>query len=367
MLETIREYGLERLGDGGELGVTRHAHVRHFLALAEEAASHLNGPEQGVWLTRLELEHDNMRAALQWSIRENGDPGLGLTLARFMARFWEKRGHFREGRTWLEQALAQYPPVEDALRGWALNHAGNLAYAQGDTSHAQASYEEALTIRRAIGDREQIAITVANLGNVAFEQGDYARAQILYEEALAIHRELGSMRGCAIALNNLGVLARAQGDQVRALALYEECCRLFQALGDSWSTAATLTNLGNVASAHGDFERAGQYYRESLILRRDLGDRQGIWFTVHAVGFLAQQQGDVERATRLLAAAAAMGQQLGVTPPAHDQARYDQTVKEVRQSLGEAAFITSWAAGQAMTLERAIDDALDACGDHERG
>jgi tetratricopeptide (TPR) repeat protein len=142
---------------------------------------------------------------------------------------------------------------------------------------------------------------------------------------------------------------------------------LFQALGDSWSTAATLTNLGNVASAHGDFERAGQYYRESLILRRDLGDRQGIWFTVHAVGFLAQQQGDVERATRLLAAAAAMGQQLGVTPPAHDQARYDQTVKEVRQSLGEAAFITSWAAGQAMTLERAIDDALDACGDHERG
>jgi predicted ATPase len=363
MLETIREYGLERLAGSGELEAVRQAHARHFLALAEEAAPQLNGPEQAGWLARMELEHDNMRAALQWSIGEGGDRGLGLRLARFVAPFWERRGHFREGRLWLEQALAQRPPAEHALLGWALNYAGSLAYAQGDTSQAQILYEEALAVRRVVGDREQIATAVANVGNVALEQGKYAQAQTLYAESLAIHQALANPRGCAIALNNLGVLARAQGDQVRAQAHYEECCRLFRALGDAWLTAVTLTNLGNVASANGDLEQARQCYRESLILRRDLGDRQGVWFTLHGVGFLVLQQGDGERAARILAAAAALGRQLGVVPPAHDQARYDQAVKELRQSLGDAAFAASWAAGEGMTPECAVDYARDACGD----
>ncbi|HXT35202.1 MAG TPA: tetratricopeptide repeat protein [Chloroflexota bacterium] len=363
MLETIREYGLERLTESGELETTRRAHARHFLALAEAAAPELTGPEQIVWLARMELDHENMRAALQWSIRESGDSGLGLRLGRFVAPFWERRGHFREGRLWLEQALTRHPAGEDALRGWALNYAGNLAYAQGDTSRARILYEEALVVRRSVGGREQEAATVGNLGNVAFEQGDYARAQILYEESLAIHRELENTRGCARMLNNLGVLARAQGDHVRAQALYEECCRLHRAIGDPWSTAVSLTNLGNVASANGDVEQARNCYRESLILRRDLGDQQGIWFTLHAVGFLALQQGDPDRAARILAAAAALGRQLGVTPPAHDQVRYDQAVEELRRSLGDSAFAANWAEGQDMTTESAVDYALQACGE----
>jgi len=361
MLETIREYGLERLTERGELETTRHAHARHFLALAEEAAPELTGPEQIVWLARMELDHENMRAALQWSIRESGDSSLGLKLGRFVAPFWERRGHFREGRLWLEQALAGHPAGEDALRGWVLNYAGNLAYAQGDTSRARTLYEEALALRRSVGDREQVAATVGNLGNVAFEQGEYASARILYEESLAIHRELANTRGCARMLNNLGVLARAQGDHVRAQALYEECCQLHRAIGDPWSTAVSLTNLGNVASANSDFEQARSCYRESLILRRDLGDQQGVWFTLHAVGFLTLQQGDTDRAARILAAAAALGGQLGVTPPSHDQVRYDEAVEELRQSLGDGAFATSWATGQEMTTEDAVAYALQAC------
>jgi predicted ATPase/DNA-binding XRE family transcriptional regulator len=363
MLETIREYGLERLTGRGELDAVRRAHARHFLALAEEAAPLLTGPEQVGWLARMEMEHENMRAALHWSIREGGDSELGLRLGRAVAPFWERRGHFREGRLWLEQALARCPDGEDALRGWALNYAGNLAYAQHDTSRAQTLYEEALAVRRSVGDREQVAATVGNVGNVAFEQGEYARARILYEESLAIHQDLANTRGCAYMLNNLGVLARAQGDHVRAQAHYEECCRLFRVLGDPWVIAVSLTNLGNVASANGDLEQARKCYRESLILRRDLGDQQGVWFTLHAVGFLVLQQGAHERAARILAAAAALGGQLGVTPPAHDQARYDQAVKELRQSLGDDAFAASWATGQDMAIESAVEYALQACGD----
>jgi predicted ATPase/transcriptional regulator with XRE-family HTH domain len=363
MLETIRDYGLERLSDSHERSAVCAAHARHFLALAEEAAAHLNGPEQVRWLARMELEHDNLRAALSWSIREGGDHRLGLCLARFVAPFWERRGHFREGRAWLEEALAAYPPVEAAVRGAALNYAGSLAYAQRDTSRALTLYTEALAVRRAIGDREQIATAMANVGNVALEQGDYAQARILYEEALAIHQDLAHTRGCAIVSNNLGLVARLRGDQDQALALYEESCRLFRALGDTWLTAITLANVGNVASATGDLVKARVCYRESLILRRDLGDRQGIWFILHGVGFLVQQRGDQHRAARTLAAAAALGEQLGMAPPAHEQARYDQAVAAIRQSIGEETFAVCWSEGQAMTTAQAIDYALDVCGD----
>jgi non-specific serine/threonine protein kinase len=219
MLETIREYGLEQLAGQGEQETARHAHAEYFLALAETAAAQLTGPEQGVWLARLELEHDNLRAALAWSIREAGDRCLGLTLARWLAPFWRRRGHLTEGRLWLEQALAQPAAVEDAVRAAALNHAGLLAYAQGDIGRTEALLDQALALWRTVGDHAQIAAVLVNVGSVALEQGAHERAQRIFEQSLAVLSALGHTRNYAITLNNLGVLAGIQGDQARAADL----------------------------------------------------------------------------------------------------------------------------------------------------
>jgi predicted ATPase/transcriptional regulator with XRE-family HTH domain len=358
MLETIQEYGLEELTGIGALDDTRLAHARYFQVLAEQAEPGLRGAEQGIWLARLEAEHDNLRAALHWCIHEGGDRALGLILARYLGLFWEKHSHLREGRMWLEQALAYQPRAESAVRAAALNYLGTLAYAQGDTARAQDVYQDALALRRGLGDTWGIANSLNNLGNVALAVGEYPQASAFYEESRMICEQLGDTAGCAMVLNNLGVVARAQGDQAQALILYEECCRLYRELGDTWHAAVALTNLGNVTSALGELERAQGLYRASLALRRDLGDRHGIVLTLLGLGHLAHRQGLDERAARLLAAAAALGEQIGVALPSSGLVEHERIIQEIQQALGEQHCAAVWAEAEVMRSEHAIDFAL---------
>src|SRR5207245_3314297 len=212
-LETIREYSQERLRASGEEAELRARHGEFFLKLAEEADTELTRSVRATWLDRLEIDEENLRAALAWCLAEGSGAEAGLRLARALVRFWEVRGYLSEGRSYLSAALgregADRPTPE---RAEALNAAAVLAWMQGDSRSARALFEESLAIEQTSGDPSGIAWSVHHLGHVASEQGDYEMARGLYEESLAIFRELENRAGIAASLADQGNMALKQGD-----------------------------------------------------------------------------------------------------------------------------------------------------------
>jgi non-specific serine/threonine protein kinase len=358
MLEMVREYAVDRLRERGELAAASWSHAGYFTALAEQADPALRGPEQATWLARLAAEYDNLRAALRWCVREGGDGQLGLRLASALGNFWNMRGQYREGRDWLQEALARQPAADDGSRAKALRHVGDLVYWLGDLAQARTAYEESLALWRAAHDGRHIALGLLSLGNVALEQDECDRARVLYEEALAIEEAAADRQIRARLLNNLAVIAEQQGDPARALAVFEECAQVFRELGDMHSLALQLANIGDTALTRGDREWARSCLLESLAMRRDLEDKDGLRWNLHSLSFLAREDGEAARAVRLLGVAARLSEQLGAMLGAERQARYDKHVAALRAQLGEAAFTAGWAEGYALELESAIGEAL---------
>src|SRR5262249_7958464 len=231
MLETVRAYALERLEHSGERDRFLQAHAEYMLELAEQSAPALLGPRQAAWLERLELERDNLSAALRWSIGAR-QADTSSRLARSLWRFWWLHGHVSEGLAWLDQVLAALPAADGQLRAPVLNGAGVLAHVLGHYERAAALLTAALEAWREIGSDEGIAAALHNLGSLAREQGDWQRASTAYEESLALERRIGNRWGVAISLTNLGALARDKGDAARAEALHTEALALMRSLGD---------------------------------------------------------------------------------------------------------------------------------------
>lgn len=358
MLQTMREYGRERLESGGEAGDLGRHHAEHFLALAEEAEPQLRRAQQATWLERLEREHDNLRAALVWFL-DGGMAEQALTLAGALSRFWEVRGHWSEGRKWLEDALALGGSVPGAVRAKALNGAGWLASQQGDYGRAITLLEESLALRREGGNKWSIAITLNNLGAALLYHDEIERARALFEESLALSRELQDNPGVAASLSNLGMVALRQGDYARALTLLEESLSMRREQGSMFSTAISLKNLGLVAHNQGDYERAMTLLEESLALRTELGDKVGIAYCLEQMAGIALAQARVGRATRLLGAAEKLREAIGTPVPPADRALHERHLKDARAQLGEEAFAVAWREGGAMTMEQALTSALE--------
>jgi predicted ATPase/Tfp pilus assembly protein PilF len=294
LLETIRQYSAEKLRETGEGDEPRRRHRDWFLALAEQAASALTGPEQGQWLERLEREHDNLRAALEECLA-GGEAELGLRLGAALCRFWMMRGHLSEGRQDLSKLLAAGGArTLTVARAGAANGAGNLACSQGDYATARTLYEESLAIRREVGDQRGIAGSLGNMGIVAREQGDYATARALHEESLMIMRDFGDPHGIARSLNNLGLVSREQGNYVAARALHEESLAICREIGDRDGIAASLGNMGLVAQLQGDHMSARALLEESLGIARELGNHQGIANSLNDLGNIAKDLGNFE-------------------------------------------------------------------------
>ncbi len=309
MLETIREYALERLAVSGEEPAVRRQHADFFVALAEEAESELLGPQQSAWLERLEREHGNLRAALRWSA-DSGEAIRGLHLAGALWRFWYTRGYLTEGRQWLEEALAR-AAMPTPARAKALNGAGALALTQGDYRVAHAFYDEALAIFRQVEDKGGVAASLNNLALIANDLGDLANARALYEESLTLSRELKDKPNIAHLLNNLGLMAQQRGSFAEARSLLEQSLMIKRELGDKRGIAATLLNLGNVARDLEDYRNAGSLFEESLGLFRELGEARGIAYSMNNLGLVAYGQGDYGRAANLLGESLALFRELG--------------------------------------------------------
>jgi predicted ATPase/class 3 adenylate cyclase len=311
LLETIRQYGAERLRESGEAPVIRRRHRDWCLKLAEKAEARLLGAEQALWLDRLEIEHDNLRAALDWS-EESDEAASGLRLARALWQFWWVHGHLSEGRERLAKLLALAgAEARTAVRAKALHGAGILAYDQGDYAAARALHEESLLIKRELGDKRGMAASLNYLGHVARLQGDYAAARALYQETLAIGRELDDRRGMAFSLNGLGLVARYQGDYAAARAFYEESLAIVRKLDDKRGISISLNNLALVAQDQGDYGAARNLYEASLAIKRELGDKRGAAFSLSGLGLLALSQEDETTAQALFEESLAMRRELG--------------------------------------------------------
>jgi predicted ATPase/transcriptional regulator with XRE-family HTH domain len=309
-LETVREYALERLETSGEAGIIWHAHAAFHLVLAERAEPELTGPTQVEWLTRLEIEHDNLRAALGWAIEQQPPIAIGIRLAGSLWRFWWMHGHYHEGRDWLEALVAQGVGSQ-AERAKALYGAGSLATEQGDYERAVGFLEAALAAARSAGDGTVAALALTDLGSIARQQGAYARSTDLHGEALALRRENGDRRGIAVSLGNLGLATLHQGEYDRAEELLAEAATAFRDVGDEHSLITTISNLAHAAAFRGDFGRARALVEESLAGYREMEDHQGIADDLVTLGLATQGQGDLIGATALFREALEHSREIG--------------------------------------------------------
>ncbi len=358
LLETVRQYARDRLQESGEADDVRRRHRDWYLALAEQAYPELRGPRPELWGDRLETEHDNLRAALEWSKAEREGAEAGLRLAGALIWFWHMHGHWSEGRGWLESALARSNEARPSVLPKALQGATLFALRQGDYGRAMALGEKGVPLCRELEDKENGALLLLWLGSIPMRQGNYKRATTLFEESLSLCHEPRKRWLNRMALTHLGDVARCQGDYERAAALHMRSLILARDIGEKFGIAACLLYLGMDTLRQGDYRRSVEYFRESLSVSGEVGNR---WVPVECLVGLAGvacAQQHYENAARLFGAVEVFRKSLGYRPYPPDQADHDQRVASTRAAIGGAAFAAAWADGRMMTLEQAIEYAL---------
>ena len=301
LLETIRQYGFEKLAETSEGQVVRARHRDFYLGFAEDAEPRLQGPEQVAWLQRLEADHDNLRAALRWSL-DCDETEAALRLGSALSLFWDTHGYVREGREWLDELLAharERPTSTVTARralGKVLDAASRTRARWSEFPQATEFLTQGLAVWRELGDKRGIAEALNNLAVGATQSGDRVRARVLVAESLALFRELSDKRGTAHALNNLAEILRSDGDLPGARALFEESVPLFEAIEERRGLSHALDNLGGILTAQGDYGPAEALYSRSRRLAEELGDNHAVATALRSLGGVAHHRGDHERA-----------------------------------------------------------------------
>jgi predicted ATPase/class 3 adenylate cyclase len=398
MLETIREYARERLDVSGNAEDVRRLHAEYFLALAEQGESNLQETEEATWLERLDVEHDNMRAALSWTL-ESEEAELGLRLAGTLWRFWWMRGHYGEGRRWLEEALAKdgrpsavrakaleavgwladdqgdidraVAAAEEGLRISArievhsrvtasfLRMLGSAAYVRGDHDQAAQLYEESLALSREARDERSVASSLLQLGNVSGDRGDHEEAKTFYEEGLALARKLDDRALLASALISVGAEFLLQGDHEQGAVLNEEAAGLYRERGNRGGLQYALDNLGWAALMRGDQQQAEVLHRESLALSRQLGDKLVAAEALDGLACSASARGEAESVARLFGAAEALRAEVGYRQEPREHALREPYLAAARPRLAKSTWDAAWAEGRRLSFEEAIAYALE--------
>ena len=402
MLETIREYAVERQAESGETNPIQNAYVDYYTRLVETAYSALHGAEQRTWLNRLESDHANMRAILT-ATRDSGAIEANLRLAVSLVRFWQIRGYWTEGVQWLDEALAQASdtlPLQ--LKAMALNCAAHLnrklcryvrakelymaggalaqeigdtygmaralnglailLFNQGQYSEFETIFGQCLSLFEQLGNEHHCATALTNIGAAAGVQGAFSRARQCCEESLRLFRKLGSKQGIAKALSELGEVARNQEDYIQAESAYAESLTLRRELEDRGGIAVTLLNMGWVALAHGQWCTAAERLTESLALLEILGDKRNIAECLIAFASLALAQEQPIAGARVFSAAETLRETLHIAIVPTDRPRYEGILRAVRERLDAAAIALSRAEGRAMPLDQAIAEAKTIAG-----
>jgi predicted ATPase/DNA-binding CsgD family transcriptional regulator len=362
LLETVRQYGREKLDDPEEEAELGRRHAGFYVVLAEEADRGLSGPEQGRWLTLLEAEHDNLRAALTWALGEGGDISLGVRLAAALGGFWSTRGYLSEGRRWLEDAATRSGPEVTQARAKALNGAGWVAMLQDEYGAARPLIEEGLTLNRELGDKEGIASSLVILGSAAMMgRRDDVPVVALLEEAKKLRPELEDQRTVARMVLLESMVMLEQNDRERMVALNEESLALFRERKYAYGVVMCLTNLGLVTLAQGDYEKATALLSEDLRLARNLDHKLYIQYCLTGLAGVDASQGRPVRAARLWGAAEGMSETYGGHIMLADRSiiDYEGRLATARSRLNEAAWTAAWGEGRAMGPDQAVEYALE--------
>ena len=351
MLETMREFASERATECADLAELSRRHAAYYLEFAELSEKHLLGAEQTEWLGRLEQEHDNMRAALGWTI-EAGQIATGLRIAGALWRFWWQHGYLSEAAGWFDQLLAHdRSNVPTIVLSRALNGAGNIAWTRGDLAKARSLHEACLALHRELGDEPEIAKSLNNLGLVATHEKREEQAVAYFEESLEIHQRFGLNRPIAGVLENLGEVVVQQGDLLRANNLILKSVRLYREFGDPRGTADSLKNLGGIAVDLGEYELARNYLSESVALYQEVGDQHGIASCLENYASVLTAREQFERAAWLLGCATQIRMTLGGSTTPVDQARITRSVDAIRHALGADAISAAMNHGSELPIE----------------
>jgi non-specific serine/threonine protein kinase len=402
MLEPVRQYAQEKLEESEETQATKRAHTQYFLALAEEAEPRLWESGDKAWFGRLEREHDNIRAALSWTL-EHGEAELALRLSGALRWFWRARGYYGEGRRWLERALCEEGRTSAVARAKALDGVGWLASEQRDIERAEAAAEEGLKLSEQAGIGGVILADFKNLlGEAAWLRGDYERARELVEEGLMLHREARNTRGVAWSVCSLANTSSELGDYERSRELFEEGIALARNMGGALPLGDLLMALGYEYLLEGDHKRATALSEEAAELYRKRGSRGGLKYALYILGWAAllredheqtkalleenlvlckeigakvigslsaeglacyaASRGEAQRAARLFGVAARLREAVGYQQPPRERALGEPYLDAARSKLSEAEWEVAFAEGKNMGLEEAVEYALSEEG-----
>jgi non-specific serine/threonine protein kinase len=358
MLETIREYALERLKASGEELLTRSTHAGYFVALADRPWSFPTGAEAARELDEQRPEIGNFRGALEWALAH--EPIQAALLAGALVEYWVRYNYFVEGRTWAERSLAT-TNLPNEIRAVALTSAGWLALRQDDLAQAESWLTEAVALSRVLGDDRELIPPLFLLGEVALSQGDTDTAWRLYVEAHACAMAIGEPRFLPIAMLNLGRAAMARGDLPQAEAYLEEALALHQHSSGPDGIAYGQLYLGKVLGARGERARALAYLRSALLTFANIGDWANVASALEGLAGVAMSHRP-DPPTLLLGAAAVMRDRVGRPRDREDRTAYQRTLDTARTMLGETAFDAAWAKGMRLSWDEVMAevDALTA-------
>jgi tetratricopeptide (TPR) repeat protein len=353
MLATIREYAREDLKESGEEDELLRRHALEFARFAEEAEAGLRTGDQLLWFSRLENEHDNLRAALD-SSAASGDDQTALRLGGALGWFWYAHGHALEGCARLIDLLARTESAPEELRARPMYALGVLLDQRGEPERAAELVERSLAVFREQRERERLARALNSLGTINRSLGDLDSARALLEESIAVRRELGDEAGTAGALSNLGVVAFDQGDLDEAEARFTETIALDRAHGNEWGAAVALDGLAGVALERGDYGRAGELIGDNLVAAERLADRELIAFALEKAAVLAAARGKAGRAGRLAGVADGLRESAGI-----ERSRFDREwLERYLSAVAGEEFDGGRAAGRALEPDEALHEAL---------
>ncbi|HET8908219.1 MAG TPA: helix-turn-helix domain-containing protein [Ktedonobacterales bacterium] len=365
MLDTIREFATEQLTATGEVEEMRRRHASLNVRLGELAEPALQDWHQKAWYPRLEREHDNIAAALEWLLFI-GDAEAALRLAGAIWRYWHRYGDIREGRRWLEASLARGQDAPMDVRVKALWGASWLAYHQGDYARGSMLSAEQLRLARELGDElnTRNALTVVGIGALAEKR--YAEALLALQEALDVCVPLGNTWHRATSLLNLGAASLVVGDLARAQMLFEEAESLYEERGDDVFAARARQHLGYVLLRQGAYTDATLVFAHSLRALSDLGEPSGIADGLEAVAAVAAASaalGRAKQAAMLVAAALSLRERIGIAALPHIRAVWQPYVTRAEEQFGSADWAASCDAGAHLTVADAVTQAMTtACG-----
>jgi predicted ATPase/DNA-binding CsgD family transcriptional regulator len=408
LLSTVLHYAAAKLSEDPRGAAVYARHAEYFLSLAASAQAGLAGQEQARWLERMQIEHDNLTAALEWLSRESLDEAAHMS--RLLWPFWYQRGYYREARMRFERLLSREAEMSPARRADVLLGAGEVAFLQCDYATAADHLNTAFELVRELGDARTTATVLQRLGSIAREQARYQEARDLHRRSLAIWEELGDASGVATSRDYLGFVAWLSGDPQAGEKDCAAALAAFKAAGDLRATATALVNLGACALNSGALELAGErleeaheiasrlgfqegiawslhelaiagrrarrpssetapMLREALLIHRRLGDRWRVASVLEEIAGSALLRSDPERAVQVMAAADALRKRIGTPVPPAEELDRDAAVTQLRRRLGSGNFAAAWSAGAGTELDGMIDEAvagIDALADSDR-